>query len=119
MGTDFFDEKDSILIQVSSFRDQKDQPTLIKSLTHLPDNIKLLLVGDGPERDKMERLCRDLDIFDDVRFLGKLEAVEIAPLHFTRGKATYNTQKPLADYPDIRVMLWDNLISPLCSLYQK
>jgi hypothetical protein len=50
---------------------------------------------------------------------GKLEAVEIAPLHFTRGKASYNTQKPLADYPDIRVMLWDNLISPLCSLYQK
>src|SRR5690606_34008146 len=37
---------------------------------------KLLLVGDGPERDRMERLCRDLDIFDDVRFLGKLEAVE-------------------------------------------
>lgn len=50
---------------------------------------------------------------------GKLEAVEIAPLHFTRGKASYNTQKPLADYPDIRVMLWDNLIIPLCPLYQK
>src|SRR5690606_12549343 len=32
--------------------------------------------GDGPERDKMERICRDFNIFDDVRFLGKLEAVE-------------------------------------------
>jgi N-acetyl-alpha-D-glucosaminyl L-malate synthase BshA len=37
---------------------------------------KLLLVGDGPERDKMERLCRELGTCDDVRFLGKLEAVE-------------------------------------------
>jgi N-acetyl-alpha-D-glucosaminyl L-malate synthase BshA len=37
---------------------------------------KLLLVGDGPERDKMERLCRELGTCDDIRFLGKLEAVE-------------------------------------------
>jgi L-malate glycosyltransferase len=37
---------------------------------------KLLMIGDGPERDGAEQLCRDLDICDDVRFLGKLEAVE-------------------------------------------
>jgi N-acetyl-alpha-D-glucosaminyl L-malate synthase BshA len=37
---------------------------------------KLLLVGDGPERDRMERLCRTLGTCDDIRFLGKLEAVE-------------------------------------------
>jgi N-acetyl-alpha-D-glucosaminyl L-malate synthase BshA len=37
---------------------------------------KLLLVGDGPERDKMERLCRTLGTCDDIRFLGKLDAVE-------------------------------------------
>jgi len=37
---------------------------------------KLLLVGDGPERDKMERLCRELGTCNDIRFLGKLDAVE-------------------------------------------
>ena len=37
---------------------------------------KLLLVGDGPERAKIENLCRELDTCDDVRFLGKLDAVE-------------------------------------------
>ena len=37
---------------------------------------KLLLVGDGPERDRMERLCRELGTCDDTRFLGKLDAVE-------------------------------------------
>jgi N-acetyl-alpha-D-glucosaminyl L-malate synthase BshA len=37
---------------------------------------KLLLVGDGPERINMEHLCRELNTCNDVRFLGKLEAVE-------------------------------------------
>jgi N-acetyl-alpha-D-glucosaminyl L-malate synthase BshA len=37
---------------------------------------KLLMIGDGPDREKAEKLCRDLGISDDVRFLGKLEAVE-------------------------------------------
>jgi N-acetyl-alpha-D-glucosaminyl L-malate synthase BshA len=37
---------------------------------------KLLLVGDGPERVKIEQLCRQLNTCDDVRFLGKQEAVE-------------------------------------------
>jgi N-acetyl-alpha-D-glucosaminyl L-malate synthase BshA len=33
-------------------------------------------VGDGPERPGIEKLCRDLNICQDVRFLGKLDAVE-------------------------------------------
>ncbi|MDX1630024.1 MAG: glycosyltransferase, partial [Fulvivirga sp.] len=37
---------------------------------------KLLLVGDGPERTHIEQLCRELGTCDDIRFLGKLEAVE-------------------------------------------
>jgi N-acetyl-alpha-D-glucosaminyl L-malate synthase BshA len=37
---------------------------------------KLLLVGDGPERASMEMLSRELEIAQDVRFLGKLDAVE-------------------------------------------
>jgi N-acetyl-alpha-D-glucosaminyl L-malate synthase BshA len=37
---------------------------------------KLLMIGDGPDRDNAEALCRELRISDDVRFLGKLEAVE-------------------------------------------
>ena len=37
---------------------------------------KLLMVGDGPERANNEKLCRELGIVDDVRFLGKQDAVE-------------------------------------------
>ena len=37
---------------------------------------KLLLLGDGPERANLERYCRQQQLCDDVRFLGKQEAVE-------------------------------------------
>jgi N-acetyl-alpha-D-glucosaminyl L-malate synthase BshA len=37
---------------------------------------KLLMIGDGPERTGAEKMCRDMGICDDIRFLGKLEAVE-------------------------------------------
>jgi len=34
------------------------------------------MVGDGPERKYMEELCRSLHLCDEIRFLGKQEAVE-------------------------------------------
>jgi N-acetyl-alpha-D-glucosaminyl L-malate synthase BshA len=37
---------------------------------------KLLLIGDGPERRNAEELTRALDLEDDVRFLGKQDAIE-------------------------------------------
>ena len=37
---------------------------------------KLLMVGDGEERQNMELLSRDLGLSDDIRFIGKLEAIE-------------------------------------------
>jgi N-acetyl-alpha-D-glucosaminyl L-malate synthase BshA len=33
---------------------------------------KLILAGDGPERNNLERLARELNIWDDVIFLGKV-----------------------------------------------
>jgi N-acetyl-alpha-D-glucosaminyl L-malate synthase BshA len=37
---------------------------------------KLLLIGDGPERPALEAMCREMGLCDEVRFLGKQEAVE-------------------------------------------
>lgn len=37
---------------------------------------KLLLIGDGPERQNVEKLTRQVCMEDDVYFLGKQEAVE-------------------------------------------
>lgn len=66
----FFSNNDFILIQVSSFRWQKDQKTLIESLQYLPDNIKLLLVGDGPLIDDSKKLVEKLNLTGRVKFLG-------------------------------------------------
>src|SRR6202012_3084995 len=37
---------------------------------------KLLMVGDGVERSRCEQLSRDLGVSEEVRFLGKQDAIE-------------------------------------------
>ena len=37
---------------------------------------KLLLIGDGPERSHIEKVCREFNTCDWVTFLGKQEAIE-------------------------------------------
>ncbi|WP_205502872.1 N-acetyl-alpha-D-glucosaminyl L-malate synthase BshA [Rufibacter psychrotolerans] len=71
-----FGEK--LLVHTSNFRGVKRIGDVIKIFSKVREKVpsKLLLVGDGPERPKMENLCRKLGICQDVRFLGKLEAVE-------------------------------------------
>lgn len=69
---------EKLLVHTSNFRKVKRVEDVVRVFHEVRKIIpsKLLLVGDGPERDRMERLCRELDIFEEVRFLGKLEAVE-------------------------------------------
>jgi N-acetyl-alpha-D-glucosaminyl L-malate synthase BshA len=67
-----------LLIHTSNFRKVKRVDDVVKVFCKVNRQVpsKLLLVGDGPERGKTEDLCQELGITDDVRFLGKLEAVE-------------------------------------------
>jgi len=69
---------EKLLIHTSNFRPVKRTQDVVEIFKLVHDEIpsKLLLVGDGPERQPMEKLCRDLGLNDDVRFLGKQEAVE-------------------------------------------
>lgn len=66
----FFSESDFIVTQVSNFRTQKDQPTLIKALLHLPENVKLILIGQGKLQKENEELVHQLNLEDRVLFLG-------------------------------------------------
>lgn len=70
LKSDFFSDSGFILIQVSNFREQKDQPAVIRALTHLPTDIKLLFAGTGPTEDYCKQLVFDLDLTDRVKFLG-------------------------------------------------
>lgn len=69
---------EKLVVHTSNFRKVKRVDDVVKVFKGIVDKIpaKLLLVGDGPERAQAENLCRELKIYDDVRFLGKLEAVE-------------------------------------------
>ena len=69
---------ESLIVHTSNFRKVKRVQDVVQIFANIHQEIpaKLLLIGDGPERNKVEKMCRDLMICDDVRFLGKLEAVE-------------------------------------------
>jgi L-malate glycosyltransferase len=63
-----------ILIHVSNFRKVKRVEDVVRIFEKVRKVIpsKLILVGDGPERGNIEKLCRELNICDDVRSLGKI-----------------------------------------------
>jgi len=69
---------EALVVHTSNFREVKRVLDVIKIFNNIVKEIpaKLLMIGDGPERDNAENLCRELQISEDVRFLGKLEAVE-------------------------------------------
>ncbi|WP_417558875.1 glycosyltransferase [Mesoflavibacter zeaxanthinifaciens] len=66
------EEDDKLIIQVSAFRPQKDQKTLIRALSYVKDEkVKILLVGDGECREECENLVRQLGLGNRVLFLGQ------------------------------------------------
>jgi L-malate glycosyltransferase len=69
---------EKLLVHTSNFRKVKRVEDVIRvfSLVRKVVPAKLLLVGDGPERGAIEELSRQTCSHEDVRFLGKLEAVE-------------------------------------------
>jgi N-acetyl-alpha-D-glucosaminyl L-malate synthase BshA len=70
---------EKLMVHVSNFRPVKRATEVVDvfhRLQELGHGIKLLLVGDGPDRTSAEHRARELGVFDDVRFLGKQEPVE-------------------------------------------
>lgn len=67
-------EGERILCHISNFRKVKRVEDVIRIFKKVSDEIpaKLLLVGDGPERHKVESLCRELGTCSKTHMLGKL-----------------------------------------------
>ena len=68
---------EKLVVHTSNFRKVKRVDDVLKVFCELRKVVpsKLLLIGDGPERKKMEDMAREI-CTEDIRFLGKLEAVE-------------------------------------------
>jgi L-malate glycosyltransferase len=67
-----------LIVHTSNFRKVKRIGDIIQIFNNIHQQMpsKLLMIGDGPERAKAEKLSKELGIEHDIRFLGKLEAVE-------------------------------------------
>ena len=61
---------DVLIIQVSRFYKQKDQKTLIRALTLLPNNYHVVFVGDGELLNQHRILANELNVNKRVHFLG-------------------------------------------------
>ncbi|HRR07423.1 MAG TPA: N-acetyl-alpha-D-glucosaminyl L-malate synthase BshA [Rhodothermales bacterium] len=70
---------EKLMVHISNFRPVKRASDVVEVFSRLRKEghcLKLLLVGDGPDRLPTEARARELGIFGDVRFLGKQEPVE-------------------------------------------
>jgi N-acetyl-alpha-D-glucosaminyl L-malate synthase BshA len=70
-------EGERILVHVSNFRSVKRVPDVIKIFAEVKKHVpaKLLMIGDGPERQNTEELARSMGLYSDIRFLGKQEQI--------------------------------------------
>lgn len=65
---------EKIMIHVSNFRKVKRVEDVLKVFDKVRKEIptKLILVGDGPERPAIEKLCRELNTCNDIISLGRI-----------------------------------------------
>ncbi|WP_264530687.1 N-acetyl-alpha-D-glucosaminyl L-malate synthase BshA [Flavobacterium sp. N502540] len=71
-------EDERIITHISNFRKVKRIPDIIKIFYNIQKEIpsKLMMVGDGPEKEKAEVLCMELGIYDKVIFFGNSNEID-------------------------------------------
>lgn len=71
-------ENEKIITHISNFRKVKRIPDVIRVFHKIQQQIpaKLMMVGDGPEKEKAEYLCQELGIQDKVIFFGNSNEID-------------------------------------------
>ncbi len=69
---------EKVMLHVSNFRPVKRISDVIKVFAKVNEELpsKLILIGDGPERDLAVNLARELRVMQNVFFLGKQDRIE-------------------------------------------
>lgn len=70
------DNKVRLLLMVARMTKQKDHQTVIRATKNLKENYHLILVGDGPLRQSLQKLTNNLNLSDRVHFLGNRRDVD-------------------------------------------
>lgn len=71
-------EDEKIITHISNFRKVKRVEDVVKIFYNIQKKVKarLMMVGEGPEREVAEELVKELDIRDNVLFLGQSNEVD-------------------------------------------
>ncbi|KUJ62767.1 N-acetyl-alpha-D-glucosaminyl L-malate synthase BshA [Flavobacteriaceae bacterium CRH] len=71
-------ENERIITHISNFRKVKRIPDIIKIFYNIQKVMpaKLMMVGDGPEKEKAEILCQELGIHEKVIFFGNSNEID-------------------------------------------
>lgn len=71
-------DNERIITHISNFRKVKRIPDIIKIFYNIQKTIpaKLMMVGEGPEKEKAEALCVELGIYDKVIFFGNSNEID-------------------------------------------
>jgi N-acetyl-alpha-D-glucosaminyl L-malate synthase BshA len=71
-------DEERIITHISNFRKVKRIPDIISIFNKIQKEIpaKLMMVGEGPEKEKAEQLCRELGIQDKVIFFGNSNEID-------------------------------------------
>ncbi len=72
------EKHEKIITHISNFRKVKRIPDVVKIFYKIQQQIpsKLMMVGDGPEREIAEKMCYDLGIQDKVIFFGNSNEID-------------------------------------------
>jgi N-acetyl-alpha-D-glucosaminyl L-malate synthase BshA len=70
-------EGHKVLTHISNFREVKRVKDVIRVFARVRRAMPatLIMIGDGPDRGEAEQEARDLEVAEDVRFLGRLDSV--------------------------------------------
>jgi len=68
---------DIYLVNTARLVPQKANDDVIRALTLLPENIKFLIVGDGPDENMLKDLTKELKIASRVIFTGQVDRSEV------------------------------------------
>ena len=84
-----FKKSDFILVFVGRIAEEKNIPFIMEAVSDLikeKPNLKLLIIGDGPDKEKYENYASEIDAKDNIIFTGKVPWDDV-PIYYALGQA--------------------------------
>lgn len=69
-------KEDIVLVYAAEFSNRKNQEMIIESLQKLPENVKLILMGNGQNYENCKLLAKKLDLEERIIFTGYVKNID-------------------------------------------